>query len=303
MNLHQLRCFVLAAEELHFGRAAQRLNMLPSAFGRFIRQLEEGLNTTLFVRTTRAVSLNDEGRKLLGEARKLITQADELESRFRKIARSKASKLSVGAIDSAAAGLLPMLLSDFRKQRPDVDVRVIEDKTVKLLPRVQSGGLDIAFIRPPKSIANSLVCRTLFDETPVVAVCKSHHLARRKRVSIEDIADQPLVLPDRRSRPLSHDLAIRLFENAGYQPGIARIANERDAVVDLVSAGLGIAIVPRWSCQMEVDGVSFLPLALEKATEGRLPLAAVWIRSSRDALRDNLLDTLKRNIQRYAAQA
>jgi len=303
MNLHQLRCFVLAAEELHFGRAAQRLNMLPSAFGRFIRQLEEGLNTTLFVRTTRAVSLNEEGRKLLGEARKLLTQADELETRFRKIARSKAAKLSVGAIDSAAAGLLPMLLNDFRKQRPDVDVRIIEDKTIKLLPHVQSGRLDIAFVRPPKSMATSLICRPLFNETPVVAVCESHRLARRKRVAIEDIADQPVILPDRRSRPLSHDLAIKLFENAGYQPEIAQIANERDAVVDLVSAGLGIAIVPRWSSHMAIDGVAFLPLVLEKANESRLPLAAVWVRSSKDVLRDNLLDTLKRNIQRYAAHA
>jgi DNA-binding transcriptional LysR family regulator len=303
MNLHQLRCFVVAAEELHFGRAAQRLDMLPSAFGRFIRLLEECLHTTLFVRTTRTVSLTEDGKTLLRDARNVLTHTDSIEARFRKSVRLKATKLSVGAIDSAAAGLLPMLLNDFRKQRPEVDVQLIEDKTIRLLPRVQSGRLDIAFVRPPKNMASSLVCRPLFHETPVVAIAASHRLARRKRVSIEDLADQPLILPDRHSRPLSYDFAIKLFENAGCEPEIAQIADEKQAIVDLVSAGTGIAIVPRWTSRTAVEGVVFLPLTLERSNASRLPLAAVWIRNSRDALRDGLLDTLKRNIQRYAAQA
>jgi DNA-binding transcriptional LysR family regulator len=207
-------------------------------------------------------------------------------------------------VESAAAGLLPMLLNDFRKQRPDVDVQLVEDKTIRLLPRVQSGGLDIAFVRPLKSMASSLVCRPLFRETPVVAIAASHRLARRKRIAIEDLADQPLLLPDRHSRPLSHDFAIKLFEDAGREPEIAQIVDENRNIVDLVSIGMGIAIVPRWTSLVPVEGVAFLPLVLERSNASRhLPLAAVWTRHSRDALRDALLDTLKRNIQRYAAQA
>ena len=202
MNLHQLRCFVVAAEELHFGRAAQRLDMLPSALGRFIRLLEECLHTTLFVRTTRTVLLTEEGKTLLRDARELLIRADNIDARFRKIARLKAAKLSVGAIDSVAAGLLPMLLNDFRKQRPDVDIQLMEDKTIRLLPRVQSGRFDIAFVRPTKSMASSLVCRPLFHETPVVAVAASHRLANRKRVAIEDLADQERrALSQRQARP------------------------------------------------------------------------------------------------------
>ena len=85
MNLHQLRCFVVAAEELHFGRAAQRLDMLPSALGRFIRLFAECLHTALFMRTTHTVLLTDEGKKLLRDARKLLLQADNIEARFRKL--------------------------------------------------------------------------------------------------------------------------------------------------------------------------------------------------------------------------
>jgi DNA-binding transcriptional LysR family regulator len=302
-NLLQLRCFVLAAEELHFGRAAQRLDMLPSAFGRFVRLLEEDLNTTLFVRTTRTVVLTEDGRQLLGEARKLLAHADSIEARFRDRLRLKATKLSVGAIDSAAAGLLPMLLNDFRKRRPDVEVQLLEDKTIRLLPRILSGRLDLAFVRPPKSIPQSLVCRHLFHETPVLAVATSHRLARRRKVTVKDMAGQPLIVPDRRARPHSHDLTIKLFEEAGVEPRIVQVADEKQTIVNLVSAGLGIAIVPRWTARMAVAGVSYLPVAIDKANKSRLPLAAVWMRGSRDALRDSLLDTLKENVERYAAQA
>src|ERR1700731_334831 len=107
MDLHQLRCFVAAAEELHFGKVAQRLDMLPSALGRFIKLLEEDLGTRLMTRTTRSVTLTDDGAVLLKEARNLLAQADALAAKFRTRGRQQAATLRVGAIDSAAAGLLP----------------------------------------------------------------------------------------------------------------------------------------------------------------------------------------------------
>jgi len=115
MELHQLRCFIAAAEELHFGKAAQRLQMLPSALGRQIKLLEEDLATPLFARTTRAVSLTEHGTMLLRDARSILAKVEAVETSFRRRARStKAPRLRVGAIDSAAAGLLPQLLHDFR---------------------------------------------------------------------------------------------------------------------------------------------------------------------------------------------
>ncbi|HMO31181.1 LysR family transcriptional regulator [Enterovirga sp.] len=304
MNLHQLRCFVLAADELHFGRAAQKLNILPSALGRFIRLLEEDLGTQLFARTTRNVVLTEEGRQLLGDARKLLAQADAMRARFRETVRIKATKLRIGAIDSAAVGLMPMLFNDFNSTHPDVELQLLEDKTIRLVPRVLSGRLDIAFIRPPRSHSPSLVYRHLFYETPVVAIPSIHPLAARKKLSIDDIANEPLITPDRRSRPHSHDLTMKLFEESGYTAKISHVADEKQTIVHLVSAGLGLAVVPRWTSRIAVDGVTYLPLVLGKRmTAGRLPLAAIWIRDSRDELRDSLLQTLMDNIDRYVAKA
>src|SRR5207253_11243398 len=179
--------------------------------------------------------------------RALLAQADALAAKFRVRGRKQAAAVRVGAIDSAAAGLLPMLLQDFRKVRPDVTVQLVEDKTIRLLPRLLSGRLDLAFVRPPESPDKRLEFMFLFHETAVVAVAERHPLASRKRVTIADIENQPLIVPERRSRPHSHDLTMKLFAEAGCEARVAQIADEKQTIVNLVSAGLGVAIVPRWT--------------------------------------------------------
>ncbi|MCW2239824.1 LysR family transcriptional regulator [Azospirillum canadense] len=304
MDLHQLRCFIAVAEELHFGRAAQKLGMLPSALGRRVRLLEEDLGTRLMTRTTRSVALTDDGACLLDEARALLSQADSLAARFRSRGRTHAATLRVGAIDSAAAGLLPMLLHDFRQQHPQVTVQIVEDKTIRLLPRLLSGRLDFVFVRPPESPNKSLEVLFLFHETVVVAVPARHPLAGRERVRIEDLADEPLIVPERRSRPHSHDLTIKLFAEAGLQARIAQLAEEKQTIINLVGAGLGVALVPRWTSRMATSSLRFIPLELERTGESdRLPLAAAWVRSTRDGVRDQMLTTLRGRLSSYAEQA
>lgn len=304
MDLHQLRCFIAVAEELHFGRAAQRIGMLPSALGRHIRMLEEDLGTRLLTRTTRSVALTGDGASLLDEARALLLQADALASRFRSRGRMQAATLRVGAIDSAAAGLLPMLLHDFRELHPAVTVQLVEDKTIRLLPRLLSGRLDLAFVRPPESPDRSLDVLFLFHETVVVAVPAGHPLAGRDRLRIQDLANEPVIVPERRSRPHSHDLTIKLFAEAGLQARIAQIAEEKQTIVNLVGAGLGVAIVPRWAARMVSASVRFIPLAADAAGGlDRLPLAAAWARDSRDEVRDAMLAMLRDRLATYAGQA
>lgn len=288
---------------MHFGRAAQRLGMLPSALGRHIRLLEEDLGTQLLARTTRNVALTKEGAALLDEARNLLSQADDLAARYRMQGRSQAVTLRVGAIDTAAAGLIPPLLHDFREQRPDVAVQLLEDKTIRLLPRLVSGRLDLAFVRPPEHPDKRLEFLFLFHETAVVAFPIGHPLADRERVQIRDLADVPLIVPERRSRPHSHDLTIKLFAEAGLQAHIAQVAEEKQTIINLVAAELGVAIVPRWTSRMATPGVHYVPLEGGIGSMNKLPLAVAWIRGSRDAVRDEMLATLRDNLRSYAEQA
>ena len=249
MELNQLRCFVAAAEELHFGRAAQRLDMLPSALSRHIRLLEDDLGTRLMTRTTRSVALTGDGVVLLREARMLLEQADGVAAKLRARGRSESATIRVGAIDSAAAGLLPMLL----------------------------------------------------HETAVVAVSDRHPLASRKRIGIADLAEQPLIVPERRSRPHSHDLTMKLFARAGLPARVVQLADEKQTIVNLVAAELGVAIVPRWTSRMATRGVRYIPLAASNMRG--LPLAAAWTRGTRDRVRDEMLETLKASLKRYAREA
>jgi DNA-binding transcriptional LysR family regulator len=301
MDLHQLRCFVTAAEELHFGRAAQRLEMLPSALGRHMRLLEEDLGVRLMTRTTRSVTLTDDGAILVKEGRALLEQADALSAKLRTSGRKQAVTVRVGAIDSAAAGLLPMLLRDFRERRPDVTVQLVEDKTIRLLPRLLSGRLDLAFVRPPESPDKRLEFIFLFHETAVVAVSDHHPLASRKCVTVADLVDQPLIVPERHSRPHSHDLTITLFAEAGLQARIAQIADEKQTIVNLVAAKLGVAIVPKWTSRMAARGVRYIRLTASDMK--KLPVAAAWTRGARDPIRDEMLALLQSNLPGYALKA
>lgn len=305
MDLKQLRCFVTVAEELHFGRAAGRLNMLPAALGRHIRLLEDDLRARLLTRTTREVALTETGSALLQEARPLLAKADELSRRFRDQGRRKAATLKVGAIDTASAALMPVLLHDFRALRPDVNVQLQEEKTIKLLPRLLSGRIDVAFVRPPPERTYPRIeFVTLLHESAVVAVPAGHKLAKRKWLVIGALEDQPLIVPDRGSRPHSHDLTVKLFEEAGLRPTIAQVAEEKQTIVNFVAAGLGLAIVPRWTSRLSTPGVRYIPLhAKDNAELNLLPLAAAWVRDTRDPAREELLALLQSKLPDYAARA
>lgn len=301
MDLHQLRCFVAAAEELHFGRAAQQLDMMPSALGRHVRLLEDDLGTRLLTRTTRSVALTEDGAAFLLEARELLAQADRLAASFRARARDRAATIRIGAIDSAAAGLLPALLHDMRELQPEVAVQLVEDKTIRLLPRLLSGGLDLAFVRPPDRADKRLEFLLLFHETAVVALSSRHPFADRASLTIADLADEPLIVPERRSRPHSHDLTMKLFAEAGIRAHVVQVADEKQTIVNLVAAELGIAIVPKWTSRMAARGVSYVPLAM--SAMNRLPLAAAWTRGTRDPVRTKLIEMLKDKLSSYATEA
>ncbi len=303
MELHQLRCFLAVAEELHFSNAAQRLGMQPSALGRNIRLLEEDLGTRLLTRTTRSVELTADGAVLLDDARKLLAEAERIHKFFRGRERRQSKIFRLGAIDSASAGLVPLLLHDFREAHPGIAVQLVEDKSVRLLPRLLSGSLDLALVRPPEIADKNLEFMFLFHETAVVAVPEGHELANKASVSVKDLANQPLIAPDRRSRPHSHDLTMKLFAEAGLQARVAQLAEEKQTIVNLVAAQLGVAIVPRWTSRMAVQGVRYIPLNVETGTLQRLPLAAAWMHGSRDTARDELLATLRQHLSVYAAQA
>lgn len=235
---------------------------------------------------------------MLEDARALVAHAEQFDQKARSVRTSGTAVLKVGAIDSAAAGLMPQLLQMVRATHPDLIIQLIEQKTIHLLPKLLSGSLDIAFCRPPELRDPRLTFKTLFFETAVVALPSDHPLAGKDEIAITDLADAPLIVPDRRSRPHSHDLTIKLFLDAGLTARIAQIAEEKHTIVNLVATGTGLAIVPRWTSRLNVPGVSFVRIAnLQGSPRSKLLLATAWIRGTRDRRREALLAVLDANLK------
>lgn len=294
MDINQLRCFVVLGDELHFGRAARKLEMMPASLSRFIKLLEEDLGIRLLNRSTRNVSLTPEGAEFLNEAKAVIADFDALWIRFRKITVSQKRTLRIGAIDSAARGLLPKLLNLFVSQFPDTDIHIIEDKTHSLIPRLISGWLDVVFIRPPEQVDVTLTTRFIAHETCVLAVPAHHRLVSYSEVSINDFRNEPVIVPERRTRPHSHDLTMNVFRAGGSFPVISQYAEEKQTILSLVAAGLGIALVPSSYKNMNADGVKYLALSSMENVEG-LPLSVMWHQGNKNIYVTALLDLLSAN--------
>lgn len=296
MDINQLRCFVVLGDELHFGRAARKLEMMPASLSRFIKLLEEDLGIRLLNRSTRNVSLTPEGAEFLNEAKVVIADFDALRLRFRKNVLPQKRTLRIGAIDSAARGLLPELLNLFVRQFPDADIHITEDKSHNLIPRLISGWLDVVFVRPPEHADATLTTRFIANETCVLAVPADHRLVSYDEVSIADFRNEPVIVPERRTRRHSHDLTMNIFREGGSMPVIAQYAEEKQTILSFVAAGLGVALVPASYKNMNADGVKYLALSPMKHVEG-LPLSAMWHQGNNNIYVRSLLDMLSDNIE------
>ncbi|NIA67972.1 LysR family transcriptional regulator [Pelagibius litoralis] len=259
MELKQLRIFLAVAEELHFGRAAERLHMAQPALSAQVRGLEDELGVRLFLRTTRRVSLTRAGESFLPEARATLAQAEAAAAAARAVAGEGAELLKVGGVDSATAGLLPQVVRRFRRDYPEVEIKVNEMLSAPALHALSNRHLDIAFVRIwPKD--SHLKARHVLTEPIVVALPADHRLASRKTVPVAEIAKEPLVIPARSHRPILFDVIHDYFRSRGHEPRILQEANERHVIIAMVAAGLGLSLVPQWVTQFQRDDVVYRPL-------------------------------------------
>ncbi|MFB4308540.1 LysR substrate-binding domain-containing protein [Actinomadura sp. GTD37] len=260
MDLRHLRYFVAVAEELHFGRAAERLNMAQPPLSQAIRRLETELGVELLHRSTRRVGLTDAGRGYLARARKILGEVDEAAHEARRVAAGAVGHLALGCVGSATYSLLPALSRGLRLELPGVDFSfrgemLVPDQTAAL----RAGEIDLALLRPP--IADlSLTVLPLRRDRLVVAVPADHPLAALPRVAVTDMADADLIVHSADRRSVMYDVVLGLFRDAGVEPRIRHGVGETSTLITLVAGGLGVAVVPEPVAVLALDGVVFRPL-------------------------------------------
>jgi DNA-binding transcriptional LysR family regulator len=259
MELRHLRSFVTVAEELHFGRAAERLHLAQSPLSQQIQRLERQVGVALFDRNRRKVELTEAGRAMLVHARAALAQADLAANAARGAAAGEAGHLRVGFLASAALELLPRVVPPWRVVAPAATLEIVEGATRHHIAGVRERRLDVAFVRPPQA-ADDLVVDVVWREPMVAVVPSGSPLAQRKSLRLNNLRDEPFVLFPRESAPDFHDDLIGACRGAGFVPKVTHECSAMPTVVGVVAAGLGVSLVPQSISRIALEGVSYLPL-------------------------------------------
>ena len=261
MELRHLRYFVAVAEQRHFGRAAERLHMAQPPLSQQIRQLEAELGVTLLTRTTRRVDLTPAGAAYLDHARSILAAVDEAGAVAARIAAGRTGRLMVGCVGSATYSLLPALAKRMRSELPDVDFgfrgeMLSPDQAAAL----RDGSLDLALLRRLPD-TSGLTVTGVRHERLLVALPQEHRYAARKRLRVADLAGEGLIVHAGNGRSVMHTLVHDLFAGVDLEPLVVHQVAETSTLVTFVAAGLGIAVVPEPTSDLNVPGVVYVPLA------------------------------------------
>jgi len=240
LDLTLLRAFVVVAEEEHVGRAATRLNISASPLSRQIKRLEEELGLTLFKRARRRISLSDEGRGFLAEARSLLAHADAVRERVRAGADGT---LAVGCSQNAALdGTAIRAVAAFRRTAPGVSVRFAAARSGPQVERLRRGELDIAFVNTPPD--EDLFARLEVADDPfVLALPADHPLAAEETIDPRALDGQPWFALDRTVNPAFDALFLRACAGLGFRPDMRFRGEDLLTGIALVDAGLGMCLM------------------------------------------------------------
>ncbi|MBA4264922.1 MAG: LysR family transcriptional regulator [Comamonadaceae bacterium] len=262
IELRQWRQFVALAEELHFGRAAIRLHMTQPPLTQAIAGLEAALGVRLFERTRRSVQITSAGAALLPEVRELLTRAQALPELARAAAAGELGRLRLAFVSTVGFDLLPRWVRVFRERWPNVALELIEATGDVQLDLLSRGEVDAGFVlHSPGFVAAGLTQTLIASEPLLVALPESHPLAAVERPTLRSLLSEPLVIFPRRILPSLYDTVFALYNAAGRVPQVAQEAIQMQTIVNLVSAGLGLAWVPQSVRQFQRSGVLYRPVA------------------------------------------
>ena len=285
-DLRQLRYFIAVAEEQHVGRAAVRLNMTQPPLSQAIQALETALGASLFIRQKRGISISAAGQALLPEARRLIKDTEALPELVQSAAQGETGQLALAFVSSADYNLLPPLLRDFRIRYPKVLISLREATSDIQLEALRLGQIDVGIMIPPlpDKLTHLLHYRPILLEPLILAVpsdaswlerasagndmtpsgASAGTTARRsgrprlsRHVSLQACQDMPLIIFPRAIAPAFYDTILGCFLRAGITPVIGQEAIQMQTIIGLVSAGMGIALVPQSVSNLKRPGVAY----------------------------------------------
>ncbi|GAB3570104.1 LysR family transcriptional regulator [Spelaeicoccus albus] len=285
-SLDQIRCFVAVAEELHFGRAAERLRMTQPPLSRQIQKLEHSIGVTLLDRNNRSVALTAAGRAFLTEARRLLVTADNAPDLARRIARGASGTVRIGFTAVSAFGVLGPLLDTIDANLPDVDIVLRELVTSEQIGALSRAEIDLGLARPP--LDRGEFETTLLYREPLVLVAHEHHplVQQSDPIDIDQLHGVEIVMYSPVQARYFYDLTTSVF--ADVRPRFTQYVTQIHTVIALVAAGRGAALVPKSAENLGMAAVRYVPLT--GIDPSPVELHAVWRREADNPALRRIID-------------
>jgi DNA-binding transcriptional LysR family regulator len=258
MELRHMRHFLAVAEERHFGRAAERLNMAQPPLSQSIQRLEAGLGVRLLERSRRGVFLTTAGEVFLEEARRTVMQADLARAVTLRAADARALQVNIAFTAPALFRFLPPLLLQHRRRHENVELRLFHERTPEQIAGILAGRFDVAFTQPCVELVEGGDHLTVERCRYIAAVPETWPIARKTSVTLAELGAHPMIItrtePEWPSR-LSAMLAA--FRDVGVSPKIAQESMQTFTTLTLVAAGMGFAMTMETSALTGLKGVAF----------------------------------------------
>lgn len=283
-----LRCFVTLASELHFGRAAERLNMTQPPLSRQIQLLERALGCVLLHRNSRSVTLTQAGANFLPEAQKILSLIDRAGTMTRDVAQGRRGSARCGFTASTSYEYLPRLVQHLRRTHADIHIGLHEMVSRDQVRGLQSGAIDIGLSRAPIEMSE-FEHRLLARERLVVALPQDHALARKTKVGWHDLHGADFLMYESRDAQYFYDLVSSRLTQDGIRPNFVQHLTQIHAILSLIRAGVGVGVVPASAQRLNLFGVAY-----REFDDARPPLTAelmvVWSPENRNPVVPPLIE-------------
>jgi DNA-binding transcriptional LysR family regulator len=288
-TLDQVRAFVVVAEELHFGRAAVRLQMTQPPLSRQIQKLERAVGVRLFERDSRKVELTTAGEAFLGEARRILALASGALEQAQRIQAGSAGTVRIGFTATSTFGVLTSLLNVVSEAYPDIHLDLFEMVTREQISKLIDGELDLGLARPPFD-KTAFASRLLYREELLLAAPSGHRLSHLDRpVNADDLVNEPLIMYSPSEARYFYDLVVRLFPISSEN--VVHTVSQVLTMLWLVAGGRGIAFVPESSSRLAIAGVTLR--SIEGLPAQPVELHLLWGRETRNPALHTVLDCLR----------
>lgn len=275
MELRQLKYFIAVAEELHFGRAAERCHIAQPPLSQQIKRLEEELEVQLFERTSRKVSLTEEGRMFLQVARDTLNTLEGGVEKMRMMAEGIIGKLRIGFLSSGLHTDFLRGVTEFRKRYPGIQLDIREMQSSDSNVALRAGDLDLGLLHYCYADHYKLESRTFLADRYFLAVHEDHPLAEKRIAGYPDLDGEPYIMFSREHYPDAYERAITRYHRHGVHPRVVQEAKTHQTKLSLIAAGMGIGFVPERMRAVLPDTVRMIPFDFQNETH-RIPVKLVW---------------------------